>query len=61
MTKRIDRQTLLCRVHGVQACNVCMVEDFYDWWQEQKAQREQIKRERSLELIEEKFDLGGEG
>lgn len=61
MTKRVDPNTLLCRAHGVQGCSPCMVEDFQDWWAEQRTKRGRLKRERTDELIEEKFDLGGEG
>lgn len=56
VTKRVDRDTLKCHAHDRIACNVCMIDDFFDWLDAKKAE---IKATRETP-IDERFDIGGE-
>jgi hypothetical protein len=58
---KFDLATMVCRAHGVEACVMCMVDDFHDWLDERKEERaQQLRAERLATPIEERFDLGGE-
>ncbi len=60
MTKRVDRETLLCKAHDVHGCQMCMVDDFYDALAAAIEKRRQLKAERKSICVNDRFDLGGE-
>lgn len=57
---KFDLATMVCRAHDVEACVVCMVDDFHNWLDERKEKRRQLRAERLATPIAERFDLGGE-
>jgi hypothetical protein len=57
---RVDAITMICTAHQVQACIVCMTDDFHDWIWERKERRDRIKAERKAMTVYERYDLGGE-
>lgn len=61
MSERVDRQTMVCKLHEVEACICCMTDDFHDWLDARAEKRRQLKREWAETPIHERFDLGGEG
>jgi len=60
VSQRVDKDTMFCRTCGVQACIVCMTDDFHDWVWDRRERRQQFKREWRETPIEERYDLGGE-
>ena len=60
MSDRVDPKTVVCRAHDVEACIVCMVDDFHDWLYERTARRKRYKAEWRATPISERFDIGGE-
>lgn len=61
MKERVDRDTMVCSMHTVHACIICMTDEFQDWVYERIERRRQLKREWAQTPIHERFDLGGEG
>ena len=57
---KVDASTMVCKVHNVHGCIVCMCDDFIDWLDARKEKRAQLKREWRETPIHERFDLGGE-
>lgn len=51
---------MLCLEHDVQACVVCMVDDFHDWVCEQRERRAARRAAAKATPVDERFDLGGE-
>ena len=50
-TDKVDRDTMICRDHTIEACVACMVDDFYNWLD--------VKKDRRLSLKEERRRLDG--
>lgn len=56
-----NQVTRACYEHDTLGCQVCMVDDFHHWLDEQRSKHERIKLERATLTVEDKYDLGGEG
>ena len=56
---RVDRVSMICKTHDVCGCEVCMVDDYYDWIDDRKERRRRYKREWQATPIVERFEIGG--
>jgi hypothetical protein len=61
MSHRADPATLLCFEHSVVGCQVCVLDDHFEWLRERMEAWRAAKAEAKALTVDERFDLGGEG
>lgn len=57
---KVDPVTMVCRDHDVQACVICMVDDFHAWLDDRRTSRRAYKQEWRETPVHERYELGGE-
>jgi hypothetical protein len=51
---------MVCAEHSVIGCQVCVLDDYFEWLRERMEARRAAKAEAKALTVDERFDLGGE-